>query len=171
MSDETRKDQEAAVLWREARAAWSEVRSDGQPEQEGADALLLAAYLDGGLSEADSAGLEARLARDPALLDELMALKALEPVEPPTSLILRAQGLVREAPRTETAARKSAAGRSWFTGGFLQPLGWAGGLAALLVVCGLSFELGREGWTAASEIEGLAASVETPFDSATEFPL
>ena len=167
MTEETQKNREAAALWREARTAWSEERTERKPEDAGADAMLLAAYLDGGLGEAESAGLEARLARDPALLEELLALKALEPVEPPTNLILRAQGLVRETPRTAQPAKK----QGWFAGGLLQPLGWAGALAALVVVCSLSFELGREGWAAASELESASASVETPFDGTADFPL
>ena len=167
MSQDNDKNEAAAALWREARAAWSD--SENAEERDAPsppDPMTLAAYLDGRLEGSEREALEARLAADEGLLDELLALRDLEPSDPPTNLILRAQGLVREAPRPAAAAPR----RAWFAG-LLQPLGWAGTAAALALVCALSFELGREGWSAASNLEALTAAVETPFEASAEFPL
>jgi anti-sigma factor RsiW len=158
MNDEFRKDQEAAALWREAKDAWRGAEPEGEP----VDFMTLAAYLDGGLSEEERAALEARIARDPALLAELAALRGIEPQEPPAGLILRAQGLVREAPKAETAKSGGLAGL--FAGGFLRPLGWGSAFAALLVACLLSFELGRSGLAAAEEITTAEQTESVPFD-------
>lgn len=163
MSQDNEKNEAAAALWREARAAWSG-QEPGHPAP--LDPLVLAAYLDGRLDGRERDALEARLAADEALLDEVLALKELEPAAAPTNLILRAQGLVRATPRTAAPASR----RTWFSG-LLQPLGWAGTAAALALVCALSFELGREGWAAASDLETLAVAVEAPFEASAEFPL
>src|SRR3546814_1743305 len=74
MSEEKDK-MEGAALWRRARP--HVVARDWQPvaEDEAPDALHFAAYLDGRLHEDEAARLEARLAAEPALLDELLALR------------------------------------------------------------------------------------------------
>lgn len=158
MNDEFRKDQEAAALWREAKEVW---RSEEQ-EAEPLGFMTLAAYLDGSLPEEERALLEARIARDPALLEELAAFGGLDPQEPPAGLILRAQGLVREAPRPEKV--KSGGLSGLFSGSFLQPLGWGSAFAALLVACLLSFELGRSALAAADEITTAEQAESSPFD-------
>src|SRR3546814_20482352 len=74
MSEEKDK-MEGAALWRRARPHL--VARDWQPvaEDEAPDALHLAAYLDGRLHEDEAARLEARMAAEQALLDELLALR------------------------------------------------------------------------------------------------
>ncbi len=169
MSQDNEKNEAAAALWREARAAWSGSRDEAENGTGGdtpLDPMVLAAYLDGRLEGREREALEARLAADEGLLDEMLALRQLEPEAAPTNLILRAQGLVRETPRAAAAAPR----RAWFAG-LLQPLGWAGTAAALALVCALSFELGRDGVAAAGALEQLAAAVETPFEASAEFPL
>ena len=166
MNEEFKKDPEGKALWQAAKKAWR--REPGPDGLEALDPLTLAAYLDGTLSGEERQALEVRLARDPGLLDELAELFALEAVEPPAGVIQRAQALTREAPKAEKA--RSGGLARLFPGGFLQPLGWGGALAALLVVCLLSFELGRSG-VAAEQVELAASAVALPFDLSSDLLL
>ena len=104
------------------------------------EALLLAAYLEGGLDEADQGRVEAWLAADPAALDLMLACRAdltageAQTVAAPESLIARAQGAVRARPKALDAGQ----GRPWLErlqgwfGAVLQPVGVAA--AVLLAV-------------------------------------
>jgi anti-sigma factor RsiW len=141
MREDKIKTEEGAVLWRRARQA-----AAAPSESEAPQALWLAAYLDGRLAEDEAARLEARLARDPALLDELLALRATldagaaGPEEVPAAVVARAQAL-----RDGQQAARPAAG-SWFgqiLGAWLRPAVPAFAAVALLLACAGAFELGR----------------------------
>ena len=148
MTEKDTKNKQSEALWREAREAWQE--SAGGRALDAADAMTLAAYLDGRLEAEEAEAAEARLAADPALLEAVVGLQGLVPAPVPESLIARAQGLVREQPKAEGPAKVGWIAR-WFPSGVMQPLGVAGAMAALVIVCGLSFELGRSGWAAIDE--------------------
>ncbi len=128
MSQDNEKNEAAAALWREARAAWSGSRDEAENGTGGdtpLDPMVLAAYLDGRLEGREREALEARLAADEGLLDEMLALRQLEPEAAPTNLILRAQGLVRETPRAAAAAPR----RAWFAPRLVRraaPAAWLG---------------------------------------------
>lgn len=149
MREEDSKTKEGAALWREARQGWHSPADpdlfDGSP-----DALLLAAYLDGGLAEDEAARLEARLAGEAALLDELLTLRETlqagpEAVPAPlmTAVLARAQAAFPERPamRVVESARPSLLDRLF---GFqLRPAVSAFAAIALLLACVGAFELGR----------------------------
>jgi hypothetical protein len=142
------KTDEGAVLWRRARAGWSPVRDDEAP-----DALLLAAYLEGRLAEDEAARLEGRLAAEPALLDELLALRdslaagpevAPAPVLAPVlaGVVTRAQALRAHGPARPAAVPPRSLAERLF-GVSLRPAVSALAGLALLLACAGAFELGR----------------------------
>lgn len=129
-------------LWQKARTAWSEA----PPEAEEPDPLVLAAYLEGRLEPSESAGLEARLAADPAALALLTAsgeaLAAGPDAAVPESLLRRAEGLVRAQPAAEPEAGLLARLR-----GFLDlqtQAAWGSFAAALVIACVAGYEIGYQ---------------------------
>lgn len=145
MTEEDFKTSEGGALWRRGRAGWR-----APSDEEAPDALLLAAYLDGRLAEDEAARLEARLAGQPALLDELLALRATLDAGPetaPAAVVARAQAL---RPAT-AAARLATAGKApggaglieRLFGVWLRPAVPALAGIALLLACAGAFELGR----------------------------
>jgi anti-sigma factor RsiW len=142
MREDDTKTKEGAALWRRARQDGTAV-----PEAETPDPLWLAAYLDGRLQEDEAARLEAQLAGDPALLDEMLSLRqalAAVPGPVPAAVVARARALrpARPAVRPESAGRPS-----WLElllgelgGTWLRPA--VAGLA-LLLACAGAFEMGR----------------------------
>jgi len=138
------KTDEGAALWRRARAGWSPVRDDEAP-----DALLLAAYLEGRLAEDEAARLEGRLAAEPALLDELLALReglaaGPEAVPAPVlaGVVTRAQALRADGPARPAAVPTRSLAERLF-GVSLRPAVSALAGLALLLACAGAFELGR----------------------------
>ena len=135
------KTAEGAELWRRARATWADT---SEPAPEAPDPLVLAAYLDGRLDEQAAAELEARLAGDPALLDELLALRAglaEAPEDAPAVVVARARALRR------SAAPASPDGPGFFArffGGWLRPAVPVFAVLALMIACAGAFELGRQ---------------------------
>lgn len=120
--------------------------------------LLLAAYLEGGLDEAEAARVEAWLAADPEALALMLAsrdaLQAPAAEAVPAALLDRARGAVRPTPRGAAAPRQS-----WLQavfgsfGGRLQPVGVA---AAVALACALGIGLGHSSFanlTAAQALE------------------
>lgn len=91
------------------------------PTNHGATDLLIEAYLDGELSAAEAAGVEAALQADPALLEELELARAVrdtlrgmsgEPI--PEDLVPRVLAVARRDARSDLAATV----RNWFRLGF-----------------------------------------------------
>ncbi|MBB3064830.1 hypothetical protein [Limibacillus halophilus] len=162
MTSDDRKDlKEGAALWLAAKEAWREPKQDGSQEQtESLDPLTVAAYLDGALEGDELEAVEGVLARNPALLEEVLALSALEPEAAPVSLTLRAQGLVR-APSIDEAPVKGGMARrfmGWFDPSrWTQTAAWASVAAAMLLAWGLAFELGFSGLEAVAAVDELAA--------------
>ena len=141
MKEEKDKTKEGAALWRRARAGWQPVADDEAP-----DALLLAGYLDGRLGEAEAARLEARLAAEPALLDELLALReglAETPEAVPDAVIERARAAYagKPAPRAVRAETTSLLDRLF--GQWLRPAVPAFAALMVLLACAGAFEAGR----------------------------
>lgn len=124
--------------------------------------MLLAAYLDGQLDQEERASLETRLAADPAAADLLaasgQALAAGPATELPPGLLQRAKGVVREAPRAESAVMARI--RSFFD--FREQAAWASLALGLLVASVVGFELGHIGLDHAAmqaSIEGSETAV------------
>lgn len=141
------KTEEGAKLWHQAREAWA---SGSAVETEDPDPLMLAAYLGSKLDAAAVAALEARLAAEPRLLDELITLReslAAAPEAAPDAVIERAQALRPQsaAPAVPAAAPDPQAG--WLDrlfGGWLRPAVPAFAVLTLVVACAGAFELGRQ---------------------------
>lgn len=146
MKNEDNKSKEGAALWRAARQGWH-APGDGPALTDGApDALLLAAYLDGGLGEDEAARLEARLAGEPELLDELLALRdglaaGAEPA--PASVIARARTVYPERPALKLVETSAPSLLERLFGLWLRPAVPAVAVVALLLACAGAFELGR----------------------------
>ena len=141
MREDDIKTKEGAALWRQARQGWSPVRDDEAPE-----ALLLAAYLDGRLAEDEAARLEARLAGEPALLEELLVLRgslAAGAEAAPAAVVTRAQGLRTRKPAPRAVGADRPSWRDRFFGFSLRPAVPALAGLAMLVACAGAFELGR----------------------------
>ncbi len=147
MTQDKTKTAEGAALWRR----FSEGRSLAA---EAPDALTLAAYLDGALDQTAAARLEARLAADPALLDEMLALRQsldTAPASAPAAVVARARALRREQNeplrRVAPAARSAGAGQpGWLArlfGPWLRPAVPAFATLAVAIACAGAFELGR----------------------------
>jgi hypothetical protein len=138
--------------WREAAAT---------PMATAPDALMLAAYAEGRLTEAESEQLEAALAVDPELLDTLLALRRpAGSAIPSAALIQSAQSCVPDrsdavvVPFRGQVAVPAALGRvtAW--------LAWGAVAASLLLVSMAGFDLGVRTQHAVNA----SASYETPAD-------
>ena len=141
MSEENEKSKQGAALWRRAREGWQPVADDEAPE-----ASLLAGYLDGELSEEEAARLEARLAAAPALLDELLMLRAgLAEVAQaaPAGVVRRAQAAYGGKPAARAVETAQAPLIERLFGAWLRPAVPAVAALALLVAFAGAFELGR----------------------------
>jgi hypothetical protein len=130
------------------------------------DPILLAAYLDGRLSEAEAAPLERLLAADAAALDDLLAsMSPIAPEIPSASLIARAQSLV---PASAPMAAPASATILPFTPRPAPPRprsvnAWAawGAVAASLVLISLvGFDLGMQTARNFDETSGAATSID-----------
>lgn len=160
MTEEDFKTSEGRALWHRCREGWRPPADDEAP-----DALLLAAYLDGRLAEEEAARLEARLTGEPALLDELLTLRATLAAGPqaaPAAVIARAQALRPEAPAVRGAGTEKAAGAFGLVerlfGVWLRPAVPALAGIALLLACAGAFELGRYQAGQLDSAETVAAS-------------
>jgi anti-sigma factor RsiW len=148
-------DRALAMRWRRARSG------PIAPEPMAAvplDPSLLAAYVEGRLSEAESLPVEMALAADPALLDTLIALRQPAiPAIPSAALIRSAQALVAGAadPVVVPFARRSAERR-----GFKAWVAWGAVAASLLIVSTAGFSLGMSTGGVADTPPGL----ESPSD-------
>jgi len=141
MREEDIKTGEGAALWRQARAGWRPVREDEAP-----DALLLAAWLDGRLGEEEAARLEARLAAEPALLDELLALRenlSAGPETAPAGVVVRAQSLRQAQPALRPVRDPKPSLLDRLFGAVLRPAVPALAGLALALACAGALELGR----------------------------
>jgi len=110
------------------------------------DALLLAAYLDGALVEDEAARLEARLAAEPALLADLLALRAslaAGPEAAPAAVIARARSAYPARPALQVVETAKPALLDRLFGFRLRPAVSAFAAVALLVACAGAFEAGR----------------------------
>ncbi len=150
-----------AALWRAARAA----QATAAPAREAADPLLLAAYLDGSLSEAERALLEADLLEDDDDLELLLASHAARGARTavvPPALVARAAAIVGAARRKERALARLAVFWRGFRAHPGRPALAAAAMALYLLVFFGAFELGRlQGF---GDIRAQAESGENLFD-------
>lgn len=141
MREDKIKTEEAAALWRRARQGWAPPPGEG-PDDPAPDPLLLAAYLDGSLEEEEAARLEARLAADTALLDEVLALRqglGEDAGAVPGGVVARAQGL---RPQGQAAAVRKPSRPGTLLAGWLRPAVPAFAVLALMLACAGAFQLG-----------------------------
>jgi anti-sigma factor RsiW len=141
------------ALWRRTTERFG--APAGTPQAE-ADALLLAAYLDGRLDPAELELCEARLAAEPALLELFLqsdeALGATQAVS--ERQLARAAKLVagEELARPSLASRlfgsRREAGGGWLR---QRAASLAATVAAVVLVSALGFEIGRFGYAVAAE--------------------
>ncbi|WP_422368815.1 hypothetical protein [Pelagibius sp.] len=141
------KTKEGADLWRKAQSCWAEPEAAVPAAP---DPLLLAAYLDGRLSQAEAALVESRMTANPRLLDEVLALKAElaeTPVAAPAAAVARAQALRGgglESPAVPVIdSEEQSDFLSHLLGGWLRPAVPAFAVVAVVLACAGAFELGR----------------------------
>ena len=139
------------------------------PEDE---ALGLAAYLDGRLDEEEAARLEARMAREAALLDEVLALRqgladALEALPAPLSarIVARAQALQPPPRRVGAVVRDEPSRLGGLLALWLRPaLPAAFAVLAVLLASAGAFELGRYQAAQLEASEISEAEADVPVD-------
>ena len=140
------------ALWRRAADRFTEASRHEAAE---ADALLVAAHLDGRLEAAELEAFEARLAAEPALLalflDADRSVGATLPVS--DALIERAAALVPgEAFEKPTLLQRIFGARRENNGRLrLRAASLAATVAAVVVASAIGFEVGRFGFSAAAE--------------------
>jgi len=103
------------------------------------DPMLLAAYLEGRLGEAEAAPIEAILAADPAALDDLIAYDPVTPEIPSAAFITKAQALVGGATILPFAPRPAPPRRlvtAWAA--------WGAVAASLVLISLVGFSLGMQ---------------------------
>ncbi len=101
MSDESPMEwnPELAARWRDQRAPprLDSLRGEQERGEDGLDAMLLAAWAEGRLTEDEASAIEADLANDPALLETALASRRMLDAETPSPAFLRrAHGLVAD---------------------------------------------------------------------------
>ena len=120
---------------------WRAASHPAMPTDTAPDALTLAAYAEGRLSDAEMALVEAALASDPALLDTLLALRLADAPETPSiALVQAAQVLVpaQEHPVVVPFPARRGGGASRVNAW----LAWAAVAASLMIVSVAGFDLG-----------------------------
>jgi len=141
---------EGRALWRRAAG-----RLVAQPPAADADALLLAAHLDGRLGPAEREAFEARLAAEPALLELFLgadaAIGATQPVS--EAQIQRAALLVPgNAVESPTLLQRIFGARRESNGRLrLRAASLAATVAAVVLASAIGFEIGRFGYAVAAE--------------------
>ena len=162
MSEEYGNGGDGARLWARARPGWRALAAPGGApgaSGEAPDPLILAAYLDGALDQAERERVEAWMAASPEALDLIAAAREAlgqEPGATPESLISRAQGLVRAPVREPAGLLAWLRGLTGFEVQAWRPIAWAGVTAVLLVASAGGFELGRLGTEQLASIQTAA---------------
>ena len=146
-------------LWRRYRSD-QEGLSGSQGIVDRPDSLILAAYLDGTLSEAERERLESHLAQAPDDLELVLAARnaLADGAGPaPDTLVARACALVPEvaSPMGNPLYRLSKSVVELRGGGgrFWQPVAWSGAAAAVLLACTIGFQLGQSGYAGVLSVE------------------
>ena len=141
MSEQRQQDDQqhrAKRLWRR----YLERAGDAGPGP-ALDANALAAYLDGTARGKAAEQVEAGMASDPDLLEEVMELRALagvEPTPPPEALLAKAKALAPAGPARLRPTRSS----SFVLQGFWRRVRWTAAAAAIVLACASGYSLGRE---------------------------
>ncbi len=146
------------ALWQRARADLSDsARPDDAP-----DPMMIAAYLDGSLDDAEKEALESRLLGDPEGLDLLIASRQALDEGPaahvPETVFERAEGLVRAAP-TESDGFFRRVG-AWLTdaGSMSAAATWSAAVASFILACVVGFALGESSYESLATIAEVLSS-------------
>lgn len=129
------------------------------------DAAILAAWLEGNLSEAEAAPVEGWIAGDPDAPAEIAALRAAldarRPEPAPARVVVRAQALVRPSPAGQRPERRLG---GLLAGLFANPvLRWGPVAAAAAAVALGGFEIGSRGLAPSLQPQS-TQTVEAPID-------
>ena len=147
------------------RALWQRARTDlsgDLPPDDAVDPMLIAAYLDGSLDDAERAALERRLLGDPDGLDLVIASRQALDAGPadhvPEAVFDRAEGLVRAAP-TESDGLFRRVG-AWLTANETAPVAaaWSAAVASFVVACVVGFALGESSYESLATIAEVLSS-------------
>ncbi|MDB5361452.1 MAG: hypothetical protein JWO51_2749 [Rhodospirillales bacterium] len=119
------------------------------------DPMILAAYLEGRLSEDDAAPLERLLAADPAALDDLLACDPVTPEISSAAFVARAQALVAGTTVVPFAPRAAAPRRivtAWAA--------WGAVAASLVLISLVGFSLGMQTERNFNRSTGVGTSID-----------
>jgi anti-sigma factor RsiW len=158
MSNQRHQDEQqhrAERLWRR----YLERAGDAGPGQ-GLDANALAAYLDGKAGKDLAKRVEAAMASDPSLLEEVIELRALagaKLVAPSEALLARAKALAQGGV-TRTGPTHSG---PLVLHGFWRRARWAAAAAAIVLACASGYGLGRETFNDALRAEAAETAALT----------
>lgn len=115
------------------------------------DPMVLAAYLEGRLSEDESVPLERLLAADPAALDDLIACDPVTPEIPSAAFVSRAQALVGTATILPFAPPRRVV-TAWAA--------WGAVAASLVLISLVGFSLGMQTERNFNGSVGLGTSID-----------
>jgi hypothetical protein len=150
MSEHADQDSQDRRLWRRYAA-----RFRRQPAQPPLDPNALAAYLDGTAEPELVERIEARMASDGALLEEVMELRGLPSVEAgpaPESVLRQAKALVSPAARAALPpAGMVIRAQAWW-----RRVQWAAAAAVVVVSCLGGYGFGRDTFRAQLQVEAAA---------------
>ncbi len=129
------------------------------------DAAILAAWLEGNLSEAEAAPVEGWIARDPDGPAEIaalrMALEAPRPAPAPSRMVVRAQAIVRPPAAGQRPGSPLA---GLLAGLFADPvLRWSPVVAVAVAIALGGFEIGSRGLAPTLQPQS-TQTVEAPID-------
>jgi hypothetical protein len=129
--------QDDAAIWRRWRSAAAMGAARAEP-----DALALAAYAEGRLSETDAEAIEDWLALNPAATEDVVLARRAEAVASPAAsaaVIARAAALVGAGAEVLAFRRPAPSRRSW-----RLAASWSAMAASLVMACVLGYTVGHD---------------------------
>ena len=146
------------ALWQRARAGLF----GAEPPGDAVDPMLIAAYLDGSLDDAEKAALESRLLRDPEGLDLLIASRQALDEGPaahvPEAVFDRAEALVRAAPAGSDGLFHRVG--AWLAAAETASpaAAWSAAVASFVLACVVGFALGESSYESLATIAKVLSS-------------
>lgn len=144
--------QDDAAIWRRWRSAAAMGAVPAEP-----DALVLAAYAEGRLAEADAEAIEDWLALNPAAAEDIVQARRAEEVSHPAAsmaVIARAAALVGAAAEVLAFRRPTPSRRSW-----RSAASWGAMAASLVMAIVLGYTVGHDAGIYATLASGSATAL------------